>query len=316
MLFFLKNVFFKPGCRSQREAGLVDKVRSVSPPGTGSAQRSTCKTMYLNYPITQKFLKILFAYFSFWTTWMPLSLNSFSPQLRALQGTLAGGGADGRSIETSLSGCNWDIFWKLSKTKIYIKCLLLWVQFKHRVGKIAHRAHWSRGIMPENFIPLFSNEEKKTCVEWKPSILIWPRCRSWRFPLSVPGSKRRWLMISRRWALEEWWLPNLINQLTNSGKEGWDQSSGRVTSWIRKSYPLLINLPHLVVKHVLVLAALQHILRKLDLHLLSSSSLFDLLLHEVVVPSNVSRHIINDWGGFIFQNHLNGNGWGLSIFSS
>ena len=134
-------------------------------------------------------------------------------------------------------------FWKLSKTKIYIKILLLWVQFKHRVGKIAHRAHWSRGNMPENFIPLFSNEEKKTCIEWKPSILIWPRCRSWRFPLSVPGSRRWWLMISRRWALEERWPPNLISQLTNSGKEGWDQSSGRVTSWIRKSYPLLINLP-------------------------------------------------------------------------
>ena len=64
----------------------------------------------------------------------------------------------------------------------------------------------------------------------------------------------------------------------------------------KKTYPLLINLPHLVVKHVLVLAALQHILRKLDLHLLSSSSLFDLLLHEVVVPSKVSRHINNDCG--------------------
>ena len=155
VLFFKEYIFLKPGCCSQREAGLVDKVRSVSPPGTGSAQRSTCKTMYLNYPITQKFLKILFTYFSFWTTWTPLSLNSFSPQLRALQGTLAGGGADGRSIETSLCGCNWDIFWKLSKTKIYIKILLLWVQFKHRVGKIAHRAHWSRGNAGKLYSSLF-----------------------------------------------------------------------------------------------------------------------------------------------------------------
>ena len=59
--------------------------------------------------------------------------------------------------------------------------------------------------------------------------------------------------------------------------------------------------PDLVVKHVLVLAALQHILRKLDLHLLSSSSLFDLLLHEVVVPSKVSRHINNDCVDLYFK---------------
>ena len=59
--------------------------------------------------------------------------------------------------------------------------------------------------------------------------------------------------------------------------------------------------PDLVVKHVLVLAALQHILRKLDLHLLSSSSLFDLLLHKVVVPSKVSRHINNDCVDLYFK---------------
>ena len=41
---------------------------------------------------------------------------------------------------------------------------------------------------------------------------------------------------------------------------------------------------YLVVEHVLVLAALQEILRKLDLHLLSSPSLLDLLLYIVVVP--------------------------------
>ena len=41
---------------------------------------------------------------------------------------------------------------------------------------------------------------------------------------------------------------------------------------------------HLVVEHVLVLAALQEILRKLDLHFLSSSPFLDLLLYIMVVP--------------------------------
>ena len=48
---------------------------------------------------------------------------------------------------------------------------------------------------------------------------------------------------------------------------------------------------HLVVKHVLILAALQHVLWKLDLHLLSTSSLLDLLLHIVVVPSQFTSQL-------------------------
>ena len=41
------------------------------------------------------------------------------------------------------------------------------------------------------------------------------------------------------------------------------------------------------MKHVLVLAALQDVFWKLDLHLLSSSSLLDLMLHIVVVPGTI-----------------------------
>ena len=48
---------------------------------------------------------------------------------------------------------------------------------------------------------------------------------------------------------------------------------------------------HLIVKHVLVLATLQDVLWKLDLHLLSLSSLLDLLLHIVVVPAKVTSQL-------------------------
>ena len=48
---------------------------------------------------------------------------------------------------------------------------------------------------------------------------------------------------------------------------------------------------HLVVKHVLILAALQHVLWKLNLHLLSTSSFLDLLLHIVVVPSQFTSQL-------------------------
>ena len=51
-------------------------------------------------------------------------------------------------------------------------------------------------------------------------------------------------------------------------------------------------LAHLIVKHVLILAALQHVLWKLDLHLLSSSSLLDLLLHIVVVPAKITSQLV------------------------
>ena len=69
---------------------------------------------------------------------------------------------------------------------------------------------------------------------------------------------------------------------------------------------------HLVVEHVLVLAALQDVFRKLNLHLLSSSSLLDLLLHKVVVPDG-TIHNVKEKEKLI---HLNGKGWGLSILSS
>ena len=48
---------------------------------------------------------------------------------------------------------------------------------------------------------------------------------------------------------------------------------------------------HLIVKHVLILAALQDVLWKLDLHLLSASSLLDLLLHIVVVPAKITSQL-------------------------
>ena len=48
---------------------------------------------------------------------------------------------------------------------------------------------------------------------------------------------------------------------------------------------------HLIVKHVLILATLQDVLWKLDLHLLSHSSLLDLLLHIVVVPSTFTSQL-------------------------
>ena len=69
---------------------------------------------------------------------------------------------------------------------------------------------------------------------------------------------------------------------------------------------------HLVVEHGLILAAFQNVLWKLDLHLLSSSSLLDLLLHIVVVPDG-TIHNVKEKEKLI---HLNGKGWGLSILSS
>ena len=50
-------------------------------------------------------------------------------------------------------------------------------------------------------------------------------------------------------------------------------------------------LAHLIVEHVLILAALQDVLWKLDLHLLSLSSLLDLLLDIVVVPSTFTSQL-------------------------
>ena len=75
--------------------------------------------------------------------------------------------------------------------------------------------------------------------------------------------------------------------------------------------PLCLPASHLVVKHALILAALEDVLWKLDFHFLSPSPLLDLLLHIVVVPSKSESEVEK-----VFILHLNGKGWGLSILSS
>ena len=70
-----------------------------------------------------------------------------------------------------------------------------------------------------------------------------------------------------------------MSQSTNSGKEGWAQSSGRVTSWEEGT----VSCPpspssHLLLEHALVLATLQDVLGELDLDLLAAPPLLDLLL--------------------------------------
>ena len=82
-------------------------------------------------------------------------------------------------------------------------------------------------------------------------------------------------------------------------KSEWVDESG--WEWIRVDEKIYLSIfAHLVVEHGLILAALQNVLWKLDLHLLSSSSLLDLLLHIVVVPGTI-HNVINTWYNSQYQ---------------